>query len=171
MSHVSLGLLGTSWDVPPTSQVHSLVPCPRCPTFLWDYLGHPGLSKLQCTMSMMSNDYLWLYGTFHDVLPKSWLYIILPYSWCLLSGLLMFEDCKHFYTSVLLLLPKMELLGKPLDKENKPVLGHRKLISGFSGCPHQDHNVCTCSCVVHVQSTRMCQASSRKYKYSYNLAT
>ena len=44
------GLHGTSriyWIIPVQSQLHSLVPCPRCPMCTWDYQGHPGMSYME----------------------------------------------------------------------------------------------------------------------------
>ena len=44
MSYAYLGIPATSQDVVAKGQLHSLVPCPRCPKHTWDYHGHPGMS-------------------------------------------------------------------------------------------------------------------------------
>ena len=55
MSHVSLGLLRTSWDVPAKSWLHRPVPCPRYPMSSWDYLGDPGMSQLRANYTALSH--------------------------------------------------------------------------------------------------------------------
>ena len=37
------------------SQLHSLVPCPRCPMFPWDYTGHPGMYYLRTRYTALSH--------------------------------------------------------------------------------------------------------------------
>ena len=97
MSHVSLGLPGTSLDVPAKSQLHSLVPCPRCPMYPWDYLGHPGMSHLRASYTAMSHvqdvlcipgitwdilGSLGLLGTSWDIPAKSQLHSVFPCHRC-----------------------------------------------------------------------------------------
>ena len=82
MSHVYLGLPWTSWDVLARSQLHSLVPCPRCPTYPWDYLGHPGMSQLRASYIGLSHVYLGLPWTSWDVPAKSHLHSLVPCPRC-----------------------------------------------------------------------------------------
>ena len=53
MSHVCLGLPGTSRVVPAKSQLPSLVPCPRCPMWSWDYMGYPEMSQLKVSYTAL----------------------------------------------------------------------------------------------------------------------
>ena len=55
MSHVYLGLPGTSRDVLAKSQLNSLVSCPRCPLCTWDYFGHPKMSQLRASYTALSH--------------------------------------------------------------------------------------------------------------------
>ena len=63
-----LGLLGTSWDVLAKSQLHTLVPCPRCRMSTWENLGQLGFTW----------DILGLPGTSWDIPAESQLYSLAP---------------------------------------------------------------------------------------------